>query len=56
MDHTFGPNNRIFGSFAKLDDWAGEWRDYYGNAATGFYESIVRETFGVTMSGPSAPA
>jgi len=47
VDHTFGPTNRIFGSFAKLDNWAGEWRDYYGNAATGFYETIERETFGV---------
>ena len=47
VDHTFGPSNRIFGSFAKLDNWAGEWRDYYGNAATGFWESIERETFGV---------
>ena len=49
LEHSFGPSNRIFGSFAKLDNWAGEWRDYYGNAATGFYESIERETFGVDV-------
>ena len=47
VDHTFGPSNRIFGSYAKLDNWEGEWRDYYGNAATGFWQSIQRETFGV---------
>ena len=47
VDHTFGPSNRIFGSFAKLDNWAGEWRDYYGNGATGFFQTIQRETFGV---------
>ncbi len=47
VDHTFGPSNRIFGSLTKLDNWAGEWRDYYGNGATGFHESVIRETFGV---------
>ena len=47
LDHSFGPGNRIFGSFAKLENWAVEWRDYYATAATGLYEGIDRETFGL---------
>ena len=47
IDHTFGPSNRIFGSMSKLDNWSGEWRDYYGNAATGFWENIIRQTVGI---------
>ena len=47
VDHTFSPSNRLFGSYALLGNWSGEWRDYYGNLATGFWQAIKRWNFGL---------
>ena len=47
VDHTFTDKHRIFGHYSELGDWSGEWRDYYGNLATGFWESIRRQNFGI---------
>ena len=47
VDHTFGPSNQMFGNYALLGNWSGEWRDYYGNLATGFWQAIERWNVGV---------